>query len=428
MSTAAALARKRSPRGIWLGLFVFINIVCAIVIVSTHQLMGETAGLFLVDAGVVFPITLVVIACYAILLGVVYPLLCRIKVAPSAINTDRTDRAVSISLFSLQLAFIAFFTITGTFGAGSTTRSESVWSMFWVLISVDSLFCIYYGFYRNSRLFWPNLAIAIISNLLRGWSGIFILIAFMESARMIRAGKFSFGKALLMGLGGMLLYPALYAVKLQVRLMSSTGAEIDFLAMLEQVFSTLRPSDYGDLLVMAILQIFERLHHVSNLIVVYQNANVFSHYLEAGQMMPFWMEGIHGLAIYRITGITPLADFGHVLADVIEPMQTDVSWNANPTFAGWFFVAPFWSLLYLTYVFGLMTFAIVIIKRLRGTIFAYDMLWFACLSYLLAGWLASFVLLVHSFIVFYLFHLFVNRFSSRRSLSPRSGQAPSGYS
>jgi hypothetical protein len=274
-------------------------------------------------------------------------------------------------------------------------------------------------------MFWPNLAIAVVSNLLRGWSGIFIIIAFMESTRLIRAGRFTFGKAALMGTGVVLFYPIIYAVKLQTRVMFSSGAELNFVAMLGQMVSTLTFSDYFELIGTAVMQIFERLQHISNLIVVSKYSHLFSHYLEVDEMMPFWMEGIHGLAFYRLTGGVPPTDFGHLLADVIEPMQTDISWNANPTFASWFFVAPFMSVLYLAYVLGLMALSIFIIKRLSGSVAAFDMLWFACLSYVLAGWLGSFVLLVHSFIIFYLFHLFVNRSSRPRPLLVQSKGAES---
>jgi hypothetical protein len=89
---------------------------------------------------------------------------------------------------------------------------------------------------------------------------------------------------------------------------------------------------------------------------------------------------------------------------LIEPGQTETSWNANPTFASWFFVAPYLSVLYVAYVASLMGAAIWIVKRLDGGKAAFDMLWFACLSYLLAGWLASFVLFLHSAVLFYIFH------------------------
>jgi hypothetical protein len=102
-----------NPRTIWLSVFVFINIVCAIVIANSHQLLGEVAGLLVPSASDVVVITLVVILSYVVVLGILYPLLCRIKVAPIELQTGLTGKAVGRALFFLQAAFIAFFTATG---------------------------------------------------------------------------------------------------------------------------------------------------------------------------------------------------------------------------------------------------------------------------------------------------------------------------
>jgi hypothetical protein len=49
------------------------------------------------------------------------------------------------------------------------------------------------------------------------------------------------------------------------------------------------------------------------------------------------------------------------------------------------------------------------VKKMGGDTRAQDMLWFACLSYLAPGWIASLVLFTNSLLMFLLFHRFVGR-------------------
>lgn len=395
-----------SPRVIWLTFFIFVNLVGMFFILVSGRFLGDTAGVELIAYDMVLPMSIVVIFSYIGILGVAFPLMSKIKIKPVTGLIRTNDKSFGYVLFLHQLAFIWFFTSTGTFVAGSTARSESVWTVYWVLLNVDVLFFIYYGFFRESQLFVPNLIIAIISSLLRGWSGIFIVIIFMETARLIRAGRLSLSKILLASFFVVLGYPLIYMVKLQIRL-ASLSSELN-----SNIFS-FSPSNIGyenffSLLVASLLQIFERLQLVSSQLVVYQNISELGSKLSDGKILPFWLEGIHGLAYERILGLEPVSNLGVSLANLIDPVQTEINWNANPGYASWLFLSPFLTPFYIFYTLGLIFFAVLLVKHMSAKICAMDMLWFACLVYVIPGWLASFVLFVYSIIIFYLFHFFVN--------------------
>jgi hypothetical protein len=171
------------------------------------------------------------------------------------------------------------------------------------------------------------------------------------------------------------------------------------------------------------LQIFERLQLISSQLVVYQFSTELADGLDSRSIAPFWMEGIHGLAYERILGLTSAPNLGVGLANLIDPVQVDVSWNTNPGYASWFFLMPLYFPLYIVYTLGQIYFAVFLVRRMSPAVSALDMLWFACLLYMIPGWLASFVLFVHSLVLFYLFHVFVRFFSNIRSFESGDGRS-----
>ena len=412
--------RPTNPRPLWLALFIAVNILCGVIIYSGNRLLGETQELRLDDRFIVFSAVAIVVLTYIVLLALVFPALTRIKIAPRlrTLPTGPQSDAVGILLFVLQIGFIAFFEATGTFVAGSTERSDSVLSVVWVIVSVDTLFFVYYGFYRESRLFWPNLAISVVSNMLRGWTGIFILIAFMESARAMRRGKFSLKILAPIALVFVLAYPAVNLLKLQIRFMSS-GATQDgsFLALVKSTIDDMGPSDYADIMESSGEALLARMHLVSNTIAVQQLHGVLASAVQNGDIEPYWKEGIYGIAYDRLAGNTPRFNIGVALAYAIDPDQEEGSWNSNPGYASWLILDPASAPLYLGYTTGLLFLCVVVIKRLGGGTAAYDMLWWACLGYLVPGWTASFVLFTNSLLGFYAYHVLTARLATRRAAS-----------
>lgn len=398
---------KNPQRLYWLGLYVFINLLCGFVVIFNGKLLGETSGLPLHGVGGAVLALVLVVFSYIFLLAYLFPLFEKIKSGRVWLDCSCRDNIFGFVVIFFQVAFICFFLATGTFVAGSSKRIDSIWSVFWVLLSVDSIFLIYYGFCREDRLFYPNLFVAIASNFLRGWGGIFVVIAFMESCRLIRSGrlrgKHIFWSILLL----VLLYPFFYLLRLQIRFYFSSGASFEgLLQVAETVFSGVDILNFLEMLIESFAQIFERLHLVSSVVVVYQNSSDLQSALDTGAILPYWMEGLHGLAYGRIAGVELPPNIGVALAKLIDPFQVDVNWNSNPGYVGWFIVSPWSAFLYLLYTFFLAFLSIFLVRKMGGRSISLDMVWFAWLSFLLPGWIASFVLFVHSLCVFLMLRAF----------------------
>jgi hypothetical protein len=374
------------------------------VIYSTKSLLGETEGLGLADPNVVPWITLLVIGSYLILLLWAFPVLVKVKVKQVSFSRHDLGNFVGTLILIIQLGYLLFCVKTGTGVAGSTNHSDSLMSPFWVLISADYLLFIYYGFYRSSHLFIPNLLVGIISNVLRGWNGIFILIVMMESSRLIRTGKLKPRHLLIAATLILLGYPVVWSFKWQVRELFSSGIGGGNLTrLLGGAAASLGLSGFFELAKMTFLGLFARLHLVSNVIAVFQNSHRLAQDVDAGLVNPFWREGVLGSVLDRLSGIrTP--DLGVVLAQTISPWQ-ETNWNSNPGYVGWFFVLPWVISLYFLYTAALGWISVYLVKKIKSDAMVLDMLWFAWCLYLVPGWIAAFTLFVVSLVVFHLLHI-----------------------
>jgi len=395
-----------NPRAAWLSLFLAINVIGSYIIFDGNALLGESGELPLYDRSSVLTALLMVLATYIGIQVFVLPLFLRLKITGARSFRIRPNRIVGITLFTLQALFIIFFTVTGTFVANSSERLGSPLSALWVIINVDALFFIYYGFYRDSKLFWPNLIIAVVSNIIRGWTGIFIIIAFMESARLMRGGKMSVRLIAFAVLLLAIFFPVIQFTKFQTRLIASgLSQEASLLELASNTSPNIQVSDYLELIAESGQQIITRIHLVSSTIVVNQKLDNFIESVEAARIVQFWKEGIYGLAFDRLTGQLPLPNLGVALAMAITG-ENEVYWNSNPGYLAWILIEPLYAPIYLFYTLGLLLIWVYVIKKLNGDTQAKDMLWFASLLYFPPGWIASCVLFTHSLLLFLLFHRF----------------------
>jgi len=400
---ALATAFRHTPTTPWLLAYLAINIATAFIVYHEGELIGDVVGMQIPNFGVVPWVLLCLLASYLLIVLVVFRLFMslRLRTTGRLFDTRLAGRDVGIVLLLLQVGFVVFFLRTGTFVAGSTMRADSVWSQVWVLLSTDTLFLIYYGVYRDSRLFYPNLVLSLGSNVLRGWSGIFIVIIFFEFCRLIRCGKLRLSHVLVSGVAVVLLYPVLLLVKLHVRSQFEGGASVsELFSIASTVLSDTSPEQFGELLTVAFMQMVGRLQLLSDVVAVTYLSDELGRMVTHGLVVPFWWEGIHGIALDRLFGAERSMNIGVAFASLIDPAIDIGTWNANIGYVGWFFIMPAYAVVYLAYTAMLAFLSVLLLRRISSKPLAKDMLWYGWLVFLVPGWLASFVLFVHSLFVF----------------------------
>jgi hypothetical protein len=408
-------ALNNRPAYIWIGFYLAINIAACFLILNQNKLLGEAANIDLHNTTPVVLICLVVLLTYLLILGPLFNRFFKLPatLVPSVPATQRSGRDIGLFLLCLQSGFILFVLSEGVFVAGSSERSTSLWSQFFVFFSCDTLFLLYYAYYRDNRLCVPNLLAVIVSSLLRGWIGIFMTLAILESIRLFRRRQLSKAKIAAIVSLILLLFPFLQILKLGIRA-SAMGVTLDYSNLISSLSSNIEIENFINIFYDTFQILVDRLQILSQNIVIFQNSEVLFEQYQSGHILPFWLDGIHGVAYHRFIGDVMPDNLGVHLAKLLDPLNIDVNWNSNPGLLAWILIYPGISPVYVLYIFFVLYVSLIFIKGIRHRKpEVTDLVWFSWLAYLIPGWTGSLYLFLHSTIVFYLIHLMRRMFVSR---------------
>jgi len=405
------------PAYIWIGVYLAINVTACFLILNQSKLLGEAANVDLHNATPVVLICFVVLITYLLILGPLFNHFFKLPatLVPSVPATQSSGRDIGLFLLCLQIGFVLFILSEGVFVAGSTERSTSLWSRFFVLFSCDTLFLLYYAYYRENKLYAPNVLAEIVSSLLRGWIGIFMTLAILESIRLLRRRQLSKTKIATIAFFILLLFPFLQVLKLGIRA-SAMGAALDYSNLISSLSSNIEIENFLYIFYDTFQIFVDRLQILSQYIVVFQNSEALFEQYQSGHILPFWLDGIHGVAYYRVIGDVIPDNLGVHLAKLLDPLNIDVNWNSNPGLLAWILIYPGIGLVYVLYIFFVLYVSLIFIKGIRHRKpEVVDLVWFSWLVYLMPGWTGSLYLFLHSAIGFYLIHLVRRMFVSRAS-------------
>lgn len=399
---------RKAPRSVWLVFYIIINAVYCMLIEEFGRLYGEANIVQISDRTPVILVLFLLIGSYIFFNVLLFNFLSRIKVSSIKLKSDAEYCAnkIGVILAALQALFVMYFTLTGTYVAGNVARDSSLLSYFWVLLPVDVLFIIYYGVYRDSKYFKLNLIICLMSSILRGWTGVFLMVIFFESCRLFRKGSIKLRHLVIASVVLVVGYPVLYFGKLFVRFYAfQPNGVASYIAMLDSY-------GFWDMIGISLGQVFDRFQLISSSVAVYQIAPTLRESFYRGDFFPFWLEGIHGIALYKIFGLGQILNIGQAIAQYFDPSSVGaVNWNVNPSFIGWFFVLPGMSILNLLYAMLLCFASIVLTKMMSRRIESMDMVWYAWLVFLVPGWYGAFFLFVYALVLFVLLHWVVDFFA-----------------
>ena len=407
------------PRYLWLVFYLLLNLIYTGLIIGNRTLYSEAQVVSVDSTAPIIAIFLLLACTYVFFQTFWFSFVNKIKVLKVRADMPETvDKRISFTLFALQLMFLAYALASGAYVADSTVQGGSLLSLIWVLIPVDALSFIYYGFYRGSPYFKLNCAAWVISSLLRGWSGVLLTIIFFESCRLIRQramkARYIFASAAALVVG----YPLIYFGKLFIRFYASQQNPD-----LSAFWSLYQSINLFDALGIAVQQAFGRLQLISSSIAVHEIAPALRADYYNNMFQPFWLEGLHGLVLDRLLGKPDALNVGQVLALQFDPLSL-VNWNANPTLIGWFFILPQYAVLNFLYALLLGTVFVLMGRMLKQTPESRDMMWYAWLILLIPGWYGAMFLYVYVMFLFVALHVIFGR---RKHAGRNAAEAQYGY-
>ena len=403
----------------WLLGFIIINVIATFIMNTNLELIGDLAGTSVNDVLDLWLALFYISISYIIIMSFVFSNFMKIKFKKIKFdkNNDVIGTRLGIIISVLQILFFIFNSFYGVNTAGSNnTRVDTPLAFIWVLIPADTLFVIYYAYYRNNRMFKLNLVIWLLSNFLRGWMGVFLFVIFFEWCLMYRKGVITYGKVILASIVILVVYPLLSVVKWVMR--ASGGESIPVKDIATNLSTNLAGQDYIQLIHAGFEHIISRLQLTSVLTEVINMKDKLQVHYEAGHFLPFWMEGLHGIVIERLlydqktmylgTAFTEYANFGweFVVGD----------WNINLSLPAWFIIAPYFSVFYIIYILLLCFFSIMLMKSIGETKSSNDLIWLVWFVYLIPLWLGTFVAFIYAMFVFLILKFIFSKIPSFKLL------------
>ena len=394
----------RNSRQPWLWLIIIINIIGAAIIYERGELVGDLSGSSLHSVNALYLATILVVFSYYMILGPVFDLLTKVKIKTIHFHIDEAVIVKRLGIFVAvwQIAYLAFCLTYGLNIAGAVgNKSSTPFSILFVLIPPDLIFIIYYGLYRESKYFGVNLLIWIFSNMMRGWSGVFLAIAFFEWCRISKKNEivhlwrnifFAFTTLIAIS-------PIIANFKWLIRASSADG--VDFQSVFFGVFDNIRAADYVELLQIELTHMITRIQTVSVVVEVVRLSDLLQAKYQSGAFAPFWKEGLHGVIYDRLLGQEQLT-IGVAFTQYMD--TTNISnlgdWNVSLGYPGWFFITPTLIPIYILYTFFLGIASYFLMKKISTTQLSLDVLWYAWFAYLLAPWFGVFTGFIYALIVF----------------------------
>jgi hypothetical protein len=403
----------KKPRLLWLWLWLVLNVSAFFLMLDAGEMIGDFAGYPVFDVEVLFWATAGVLLTYYLILSPFFDFLSKMKIPKLGVKNDIVllqDR-LGLLLFVLQAAFMTFNLTEGVNIAGANNeRSASIFSFFWIFLPIDVLFLIYYSFFRDSRYFKLNLTIWLISNIVRGWAGVFLAVIFFESIRYLRKNHIKLVRIMAAAVLVAALYPLINVVKWTVRGYSSLDASD--VSMMTLIAEGLSSDGYFDLVAKGAEHIVGRIQTVAVLAETYRIRDMISTGFYSGDFVPFWKEGLLGIAYDSIFS----GARGNTLS-VMFPMYAGLgsidsigNWNLNTSFLSWLVILPEYSFIYIFFIIFACFLSALFYKIIPGyKPDKLDGLWFVWLVYLLPPWWAAFTGYIYCLILFLLMILVLDR-------------------
>lgn len=383
-------------RNSWIAIYILLNLFAAVVFYNTRELDGDLIGYPLPNNEILFLTTSAVVFSYIVWMGLVFKLFSSISISPVFRDWSRyvqlsDEKKVGYLIFVIQTLFFLYCIKEGVNVAGSLAVSESPIRFLWVLFVPDTLFLVYYGIYRKSRFFPPNLVLYLVSNVVRGWLGMWIIVLFIEGAYRVYEGRIKWSRFLPLGCLGFLSLPFLYQLKLSIR--TAKDASFSMTAIVSDTLTSLQDLGWAGAFENAIWPVLMRFQHLANVIGIAEKSDVLSSAVQNGEFMYFFEEGVPQYTLRKLFDIQNISDIHLQLLTYLIPEQlpVDAVTNTHVGLVGWLWVTPYLAPLYFVYILFLSWCAIWLGRKAGGAPLLMNVIWFAWLGFLMNGWFAAYI-------------------------------------
>lgn len=297
-------------------------------------------------------------------------------------------------IFLLQvLNFLAL--LMYDFGrVGGVSNSSKILALLVSYLPSDVLFLLYYGHHRKKGVPYFNLLLYIIINVLKGWSGIFLILFFIEI--YFQLSKRPFKKTAKIIFVSVIFIFSLYPTINKYKYIIRGGEDYQQQSLLESA---------GELSI--------RLQHTTNVILISQEAKSLKNELMSGSIFPYYFDNRIGnyLKKFGSMNLQKYLTVNYLMDKNLFSSNTDIDelgWYTHIGIVGWFFVLdPIEIILYLVFITLLIITPFLLnhyFLKSEGLIPVIQTLTFA---YIFHGWFTVHVAFISGVILYiFLFNIF----------------------
>lgn len=296
----------------------------------------------------------------------------------------------SLILFLFQLCFLFYNTYYGTNVAGASIEaSNPLLNIFFVLLPVDLFYLLFSPYLKSNRWFLANSLIYIISNTLRGWMGVILLVFFVYLCR--KKEVFLNVKNLIVSavfiLITILLLPYLFFLKWAMRTNESVISAI----------YNVQNNGYIEILSESMYYVFNRFQHNYHVALIWENSEKLILYSQYGKLLPYWGEGVLQTIFLKIMHLDNMNTLGQAM--VTQLFFSQDSWNSNPGLAGWLIISQEFFPLYILYIVSLLSLGFYFSIKLYGNKM-FMLISVFSVFYLFHGWIGMFFNMIFYLVIF----------------------------
>jgi hypothetical protein len=298
-------------------------------------------------------------------------------------------------VFFIQLCTFLVALFLGYGRAGSKGGDANVIVTIVSYLHADIFFMLYYAHARASAFPKYNLILFVVSNVLRGWGGVWLILFLIESFYFLRGSNVwrAYYKIMLVSLIGLAAFPFANSIREQAR-----GAEVGELLYFESY-----------------IKLFNRMQHVSNVVLISQESEDVLNDIQSGIIVPWYINnpifmrlipGKYGEmeSLQKYIASRYLVDFSKIGDGYYVD---DLSWYTNTGFSGWIFLMNWYVVpVYVIYVLFMMWLPYWAVGRFIGVMSIVPVLHLASFLYVFHGWMD----VQFTFVVSVLVYVFLYKF------------------
>ncbi|UMZ10253.1 oligosaccharide repeat unit polymerase [Pseudomonas sp. MPFS] len=305
-------------------------------------------------------------------------------------------------IFAYQTLYLINSLYFGVNTAGVQDEIKSPFQFLFTLFDPDTLFLVIVISLRSPRLFWVNTGLYLISTVIRGWAGAFVIVPILLLCRYypvrvkLSSIFFLVGSSIII----LLTSPFIIEAKWLIR----SGAELG------QAISNVLERGYLESLYSTLEYIFRRFQMFGHVAILVENSDITAEAYNNNEFIPYWADGLLQWIVLKFNG-TDIIQLNRYMVSHFFNVENS-AYSTNPGLAGWLAILGERSIFFSAYIFLIIFFPAWLVRKYVG-IPHFLLLYSFVFIWLFHGWIgAYFNFAIYSACIIFTKKLFTFRKSS----------------